>query len=217
MNPPPDPDRERVLRRRHKHERQAVVFGLLIASLAVGGLGAVAVFTGGIDSPFTRPFTTRAPETTATPTPAPCPPDGTLPVAYGQVQVTVLNATTRAGLAAQTAAALTARGFVVLGTGNSPSPVPGVARISFGAAGVGAAYTLAAHLEGARLVLDARADGTVDLAVGSEFASLLDPAVIVLDPAAPLAGQEGCLPLDEALAAIAPPPTPSATTPPPAG
>jgi LytR cell envelope-related transcriptional attenuator len=195
---PTDLDRERVLRRRHKRERQAVVFGLLIAALAVGALGAVAVFTGGIESPFSRPFTTRAPEADEVVAPPPCPPDGTLPVPYAQVQVTVLNATTRAGLAGQTAESLTARGFAVLGTGNSPSSVPGTARISFGPAGVGPAYTLAAHLEGVRLVLDSRADATVDLAVGSEFVSLLDPGIVPLAPDAPLVGQEGCVPLEQA-------------------
>ena len=179
------------------------MFGVLIASLAVAGLGAVAVFTGGIDSPFDRPFTTRAPSTAAAAVPPPCPPDGTLPVAYGQVQVQVLNATDRAGLAADTAAALTARGFAIVGTGNSPSPVLGVARISFGAAGVPAAYTLAAHLPGVSLVLDNRQDATVDLAVGSDFIGLLDPGVVALDPNAPLVGQPGCLPLDQAQAAAA--------------
>ncbi len=62
MSAPPDRDRERVLRRRHRRERQAVVFGLLIAALAVGALGAIAIFTGGIEAPFSRPFTTRAPD-----------------------------------------------------------------------------------------------------------------------------------------------------------
>ena len=38
------------------HERQAVVFGLLIAALAVVGLGALAVYTGAIDAPFDRPL-----------------------------------------------------------------------------------------------------------------------------------------------------------------
>lgn len=217
MTAPLDPDRARALRRRHKRERQAVVFGLLLAGLSVGALGSVAVFTGGIESPFSRPFTTRAPAATERPDPPPCPPEGTLPVPYGSVQVTVLNATTRAGLAGRTAEALTARGFVVLGTGNSPSAVPGVARISFGAAGVGAAYTLAAHLETVRLVLDSRADATLDLAVGDEFVSLLDPAAVTLDPAAPLAGQDGCIPLEEAQAAIRPAPSPSATEPPAEG
>jgi len=204
VSAPPDLDRDRTLRRRHRHERQAVVFGLLIAALAVGALGAIAVFTGGIEAPFDRPFTTRAPEAGETVSPPPCPPDGTLPVAYGQVQVTVLNATTRAGLAAQTAEALTGRGFAVLGAGNSPAAVPGIARISFGAAGVASAYTLAAHVEGARLLLDARPDATVDLAVGSEFVGLLDPGLIPLDPNAPLVGQEGCLPLDQAQVGSAP-------------
>jgi hypothetical protein len=203
-------DHERALRRRHKHERQAVVFGVLIAALAVAGLSAVAIFTGGIEAPFSRPFTTRAPSAAPSVVPPPCPPDGTLPVAYAQVQVQVLNATDRSGLAADTAAALTARGFSVVGTGNSPSPVMGVARVSFGAAGVPAAYTLAAHVQGAVLVLDNRQDATVDLAVGSEWVSLLDPAVVVLDPAAPLVGQPGCLPLDQAQSAAAVPATPAA-------
>jgi hypothetical protein len=203
----PDLERDRVLRRRHRRERQAVVFGLLVAGLAVGALGAVAVFTGGIDAPFSRPFTTRAPDPAESVAAPPCPPDGTLPAAYGSVQVNVLNATNRAGLAAATAQSLTARGFVVLATGNSPSPVPGVARISFGASGVAAAYTLAAHVEGARLLLDNRPDGTVDLAVGEEFVTLLDPGVIPLDPNAPLVGQEGCVPLDQAQVGVAPAPT----------
>jgi hypothetical protein len=206
VSAPADLERERVLRRRHRRERQAVVFGLLIAGLAVGALGAVAVFTGGIDAPFSRPFTTRAPDPVESAAPPPCPPDGTLPVAYGSVQVNVLNATNRAGLAAATAESLTARGFVVLATGNSPSPVPGVARINFGAAGVAAAYTLAAHVEGARLLLDNRPDATVDLAVGEEFVTLLDPTVVTLDPNAPLAGVEGCVPLDQAQVGVAPPP-----------
>ena len=206
MSAPGVTDRERALRRRHKHERQAVIFGLLIAALAVTGLGAVAVFTGGIDAPFSRPFTTRAPAAAPSVVPPPCPPDGTLPVAYGQVQVRVLNATDRVGLAADTATALTTRGFGVVGTGNSPSPVVGTARLSFGAAGVPAAYTLAAHVPGATLVLDNRQDATVDLAVGSEWVSLVDPSGVVLDPNAPLVGQAGCLPLDQAQAAAAAPP-----------
>jgi hypothetical protein len=199
-------DRERALRRRHKHERQAVVFGVLVAALIVAGLGGVAIFTGGIDGPFSRPFTTKDPTPVASAVPPPCPPDGTLPVAYGQVQVRVLNATDRVGLAADTATALTTRGFGIVGTGNSPSPVVGTARLSFGAAGVPAAYTLAAHVPGATLVLDNRQDATVDLAVGSEWVSLVDPSGVVLDPNAPLVGQAGCLPLDQAQAAAAAPP-----------
>ncbi|MEK8227446.1 hypothetical protein NKG05_17085 [Oerskovia sp. M15] len=35
------------------HERQAVVFGLLVAFLAITGIGALAVYTGAVDAPST--------------------------------------------------------------------------------------------------------------------------------------------------------------------
>ena len=47
-----DADRARALRRRHMRERQAVVFGVLLAALAVIGLGAAAVYTGSLSLPF---------------------------------------------------------------------------------------------------------------------------------------------------------------------
>ncbi|NMR18644.1 LytR C-terminal domain-containing protein [Cellulomonas fimi] len=197
-------DRERTLRRRHLHERQAVIFGILIAGLAVAALGGIAVYTDAIPSPISRDFTTKAADEGPTGPPPPCPPDGTLPVPYQNVQVNVLNGTDRAGLAGDVAAGLAARGFGVLGTGNAPASVAGVARIGFGAAGVGAAYTLAAHLEGVVLTLDGRPDATVDLALGAQFIELTDPAQITLDPAVPLTGVEGCVPLEEAVPAPAP-------------
>jgi hypothetical protein len=46
-----DPDRARTLRRRHMHERQAVIFGVLLAGLALAGLGAAAVYTGTLAVP----------------------------------------------------------------------------------------------------------------------------------------------------------------------
>ncbi|QTE31641.1 LytR C-terminal domain-containing protein [Pengzhenrongella sicca] len=197
-------DRDRALRRRHRRERQAVLFGGLVAGLAVAALGGIAVFTGAVGSPFSRGFSTAEPDPESSVAAAPCPPEGTLPVAYGSVQVNVLNGTSRAGLATETSTALTERGFVVLGTGNSPTSVSGTARISFGAAGIGAAYTLAAQLDGPVLVLDAREDATVDLAVGADYLNLLDPAAVVLDPAAPLTGSANCIALSDAVPAPAP-------------
>ncbi|WP_407345408.1 LytR C-terminal domain-containing protein [Pengzhenrongella phosphoraccumulans] len=198
MNAPQGPERARQLRRRHRHERQAALFGVLIAALAVAALGAFAVFTDAIPAPFARDFTTASPEPGSVSAPAPCPPEGTLPVAYPSVSVNVLNATRRGGLATETANALATRGFTILSTGNATTSMTGVARIGFGAAGVGAAYTLAAQIEGATLVLDARADATVDLVVGTKFGALLDVSAITLDPAAPLTGSKGCVALADA-------------------
>ncbi|WP_129337665.1 LytR C-terminal domain-containing protein [Cellulomonas endophytica] len=206
--PAPAPDRARQLRRRHRHERQAVVFGVLLAVLAVAGLGSAAVYTGALSMSFLdRPFSTPSAAPTEAAAAVACPPQGALPVPYGQIQVNVYNGTGRAGLAAATAAELAGRGFAVASTGNSDS-YAGTARVTAGASGVAAAYTLAAQVQDAVVVLDARADATVDLALGGAFGALVDPAAITLVADQPLVGPEGCVPLEEVLAGAAP------TTPP---
>ena len=197
-------DRGRQLRRRHMHERQAVIFGVLLAILALSGLGAAAMFTGSLDLPgFAREFK-AAPSPTASQAPYPCPPAGALPVAYGQITIKVYNATTRVGLAGATAASLAERGFVIASAENAPVTYDGRARIIFGTPGVAQAYTLAAHIDGAVLVLDARQDTTVDLALGGEFAELNPADTVTLDPGAPLVAPAGCTPFDEAVAPAAP-------------
>lgn len=203
----------RALRRRHQHERQAMVYGSLVAGLAVVALGAAAVYSGSISAPFLdRPFVTVSPSEPASSLPdPPCPPDGTLPVAYNAISVVVLNGSDRAGLAGQTAEALTARGFVVASTGNYTGTTTAGAQLVFGEAGLASAYSLAAQLESPVLVLDTRADATVDLVLGEAFSGLVDPTTIVLDPAAPLVGVEGCVPLEQAREDAIPGPTPTPT------
>lgn len=204
----PAPDRQQQLRRRHQHERQAVVFGTLVAAMALAGLGAAAVYSNALDVPFLdRAFSTPPPEASDEPAPPPCPPEGTLPVAYAQIQVQVLNGAGQQGLAGTVATDLTNRGFGVSGAGNYPASYAGVAQISFGQSGLASAYTLAAHVDGAVLVLDQRADAGVDIVLGQSFTTLLDPTTVVLDPAAPLVGPAGCVPLDEAIVDAAPAPT----------
>jgi hypothetical protein len=204
------PERQRALRRRHKHERQAVVFGTLVALLLLAGLTSAAVYTGALDLPFLdKEFTTPPAEATTDLPDPPCPPDGTLPVAYNAIQVSVLNGSGESGLAGQTATSLTERGFAVLGTGNYPVPLAVPAQISFGQAGLASAYTLAAHLDRPVLLLDTRADASVDLALGTGYTGLLDPASIVLDPAVALTPAPGCVPLALALADAVAPPAPA--------
>jgi hypothetical protein len=192
------------------HERQAVIFGVLLAALALAGLGAAAMFTGSLNLPvFARDFEVE-PTATASQDPYPCPPAGSMPVAANQITVKVFNASTRVGLAGATAASLTERGFIVASAENAAVTYDGKARIIFGVAGVAQAYTLAAHIDGAVLVKDARADASVDLALGAEFAGLNPTDAIVLDPAVPLVAPPGCTPFDEVL-------EPAATEPPAAG
>ncbi|GIG21305.1 hypothetical protein Cch01nite_20290 [Cellulomonas chitinilytica] len=204
-----DQDRGRALRRRHMHERQAVIFGVLLAGLAVAGLGAAAVYTGSLDLPVIgRGFSTAPASPTAANAVGPCPPEGALPVPYDQVTVNVYNATTRVRLAAATAEVLGERGFHV-GTTQNGSAYSGVALISFGPGGVAQAYTLAAQIEGATLLLVNKdpADPSVDLALGSDYAELKPAETVLLDPAVPFTPPPGCTPLSEATPVAQPTPT----------
>jgi hypothetical protein len=206
-------DRARALRRRHQQERQAVVFGSLVAGLAVAGLAAVAIYTKAIDPSFlNRPFFSPSPTAAGPALPSPpCPPDGTMPVSYDSVSVTVMNSSDRAGLAGQTADTLAQRGFTIASKGNYPTPIDVPAEVLFGEAGLPAAYTLAAQIQGVSLVLDTRTDDSVELVLGPTFVRVLPAADVTLDPEAPLVGVPGCVALDTARAHAVPGPEPSPT------
>lgn len=183
--------RRRVVRRRHLHERQAVIFGSLITALVVAALMGLAVWFGVIPAPFSVPFATVAPSSDAAA--QPCPPSAALPVPYDQITVNVYNATTRSGLAATTASELVARGIVVATTANDPNGrFEGTALVRAGIPGLAQAYTVAAIFPGAVVVLDVRQDASVDVSLGSEFDVMRTPEEATLDPAAPIAAPEGC-------------------------
>ena len=194
------PQQQRALRRRHKHERQALIFGSLIAGLSLAGLGAAAVYTGAMDGAFLdREFTTQTPDVGAAVRPAPCPPEGAVSVAYASIQIHVLNSTSRAGLAGNTAEALAARGFVQIDTGNFQAPFEGTARIQFGVEGLAAAYTLASTIPDPVLLLDTREDASVDLVLGTKWDKMTPREEVTLTLGSPLVGVPGCVPLEEAL------------------
>ena len=208
--------RKRKLRRRHKRERQAVIFGGVLAGLATVGLGAAAIWTGGMESPFAREFTTIEPSPTADVNAPPCVPEGTLPVPYGDIAVRVYNATARPGLAGSAADLLGQRGFVIESTGNYGLRLRSAARIGFGAQGVAKAYTLAAHLPTSELVYDARTNDAIDLALGTGYDDLVALDLVPLAADEPMTGVPGCVPLADAVPAPAPTPT-SAAEPAPEG
>ncbi len=190
--------RKRKLRRRHKRERQAVIFGGVLAGLAAVGLGAAAIWTGSMDGPFERDFTTASASPSATTAAVPCVPADTLPVAYDSITINVFNATARPGLAGSVADLLGQRGFGIGDTDNYPLKLRSVARIGFGAQGIADAYTLAAHVSGATLSYDERTDGSIDLAVGSGFTELVALDLVPLAADEPLKPVAGCVPLSEA-------------------
>jgi hypothetical protein len=185
--------RRRAVRRRHLHERQAVIFGTLITALAAAALLGLGVYVGAIPAPFDVPL--KSPPA-ADGTTTPCPPDGALPVAYGDITVNVYNGTRRSGLASSTAQELAARGLVIGEQANDPrGRYDGATLVRTGPAGIPAAYTVAAIFPGAVVVLDSRADATVDVTLGAVYQAMLPADRARLDPAVPLVAPEDCVPV----------------------
>lgn len=197
-SPAPDPVRE--TRRKREHERQAVVFGLLIAFLLLVGLAAAAMYSGAFSSPFSRPIYTPVAEA---PQPEPClpqvkgQPDGALPVPYSKVKVRVYNAADGSSpLASANEDELSDRGFDIVDTGNWLEKL-GQSEVRFGTKGITRAYTLAAQYPDVRLVLDDRKGATVDLLVGEEYSPPLSQDDVLLDAETPMKDVEGCVPASE--------------------
>jgi hypothetical protein len=189
--PEDDAVKRRALRRRHLHERQAVIFGTLITALAAAGLLGLGVWFGAIPTPFDVPFHTASPSQPFVA--QPCPPADATPVAYEDITVTVYNGTTRVGLAADTASELSARGLGIAGTDNDPEGAySGFTLVRAGTPGLAQAYTVAAIFPGAVVSLDDREDSTIDVTLGSEYDGMSTPEEAALDPETPLAAPEGC-------------------------
>ncbi|MFH9106100.1 LytR C-terminal domain-containing protein [Streptomyces albus] len=99
--------------------------------------------------------------------------------APGTITVNVLNATSRTGLAKDTAEALEKRGFRIGEVANAPAPLDGKVKgngLVIGGPGTATASrlsVLAAQLDGARIRHDAHRDGKdLDLVLGKSFTKL---------------------------------------------
>jgi len=95
----------------------------------------------------------------------------------GAVTINVYNATNRDGLAASVAKSLRGQGFKVHKIANDPlgKQIAGVGEVRHGQQGRAGAKLTALRLPGARVVLDERADDTVDLVLGNTFSALRTP------------------------------------------
>lgn len=169
---------------------------MLIAFLAVAGLGALAVYTGALALPNQPDFIASESKDVTVTQQSACVPEETLPLPYVDVHVTVLNGSKRGGLAGTVSKLLTERGFSVDGTGND-SRGPTRPLISFGDDGIAHAYTLLAHYPDAQLVLDARTDSSVDLTVPESFVELEPEDAITLNLETPLVSVAGCVDADQ--------------------
>ncbi len=212
MTTPTDADRAGSVRRRHLRERQAAVFGLLIAVLAFVGLGSAAIYTGAVSAPFSRDFTTSDPNAKYAGIKVPClPNDKVLPVALDKITLNIYNATDRLQLGSANRFELIKRGYapaVVRVKGNLEAEARTLLR--FGANGVAAAYTTSSWYADPVLILDDRADASVDLVLGADFVNLTPEEDGVLDPKQPLTDRRRCTKIEKITPQKAPTPSPPA-------
>jgi hypothetical protein len=142
------------------------VVGALLVLAALAAVGA------GVWWWLSREDSTAAPTPTATRTcrtPPPVTPRVIPPA--DKIEVDVANGTDRSGLAIETSDALSDRGFVVVGIGNTERPVKeGVALVRYAASRYAEAIRVASYVPGSQLVAVPKLKGgAVELWLGPDF------------------------------------------------
>ncbi|WP_329456698.1 LytR C-terminal domain-containing protein [Streptomyces sp. NBC_01497] len=159
-------------RMRRPRRRGRAAFAVVVAVVVLGLVGwgtqqLIHVFSGDADKAVAAKKPDCKPATT---------PVKTLPKP-GQITVNVYNATTRSGLAQQTANELKKRGFLIGKVGNASAAydkkVPGAAVLVGGPGSASGTFSvLGTQLKGAAPKTDTRTGKDVDLVIGTAFKAL---------------------------------------------
>ncbi|MFT2017270.1 LytR C-terminal domain-containing protein [Streptomyces sp. 796.1] len=170
---------DRYPRMRRPKNRHRIVFAAIGSALSLGLVGwgtlqLIDVFTGGGGTAHASEDK-RACAAEGTPSPSAKP----LPKPAA-ITVNVYNATTRSGLAKDTADALRKRGFKVGKVGNAPSAYDKKVKsagvlLGSKTASNGGAAVLGTHVAGAQTKTDARRGPDVDLIIGDAYRKLAAP------------------------------------------
>ncbi|MDN4475261.1 LytR C-terminal domain-containing protein [Demequina sp. SYSU T00192] len=191
------PDARRAQVRRHRRERQIIVFGVLLIAITFAGVFAAGVYKGDVEGPFSQAFVTPQGAFDSDITLV-CPPSNSTPMRHSNVGVRILNGTDTNGLAGSVADDLDGRNYVVVSTENWGRTYTDYVRLYFGADGVRQAYTVALNFDGeVDMVLDNREGTLVDIVLGEGFAETGDLRSTLapeLDPDAVLSANAQCLP-----------------------
>ncbi|APX32942.1 hypothetical protein BH708_09690 [Brachybacterium sp. P6-10-X1] len=178
---------QRVRRTRRLRATQLAFFSVLAIILV--GIGAYAV--GEFREPVAEPGVIAPKGDDAAPSELTCPESGAVPLDPAEVTVTVLNGTSRSGLAGETSEQLGQRGYTVGDPGNTRS-ASGPATIVYGPSGYLAAQSVLAQLPEATLSMDDREDATVSLLLGRGFDGLAEESDATAALEEPVAMPEGC-------------------------
>ncbi len=179
---------QRLRRTRRIRATQLTIFSILAVALI--GIGVYAV--GELREPVAEPGVIAPKSFGPDPIALTCPEPGAVPLPPAEVTVTVLNGTTRGGLAGEVSEDLAARGFTLEEAGNTRK-ASGPATIVHGPEGYLAAQSLRVQVQGSQLRLDDAREGTaVDLLIGDGFTGLEDESVAATALEQPVEMPEGC-------------------------
>ncbi len=182
----------RLRRTRRVRAVQLVIFSLLVVGLIAVGVYAVGELRRPLEEPgeiAAKSFGPSAAEMT-------CPEEGAVPLPPKEVEVTVLNGTSRSGLAGSTSDALAERGYV-LGKAGNTGKAAGPVTIVYGPDGYLAAQSVSAQFATGEvtpaLKLEASKEGTaVTVMLGDGFKDLAGKDAAADTLAQPVPVPEGC-------------------------
>lgn len=189
--------KKRASVRRHRRERQILVFGLILVGMGLAGVFFASVYRGDVEGPFSEAFVTPA-SAFETEVNDACPPSGALPLPATEIALRVMNSTDTAGLAGTAATDLRGRGFVVTDASNWNRSFDGAVRIYYGELGLVQAYTLATYFTESEIILDTRDSPVLDLILGDDYSAdtLLPQDAPELNPETPLPRPQQCVPVE---------------------
>ncbi|MFJ4264091.1 LytR C-terminal domain-containing protein [Paenarthrobacter nicotinovorans] len=150
-----------------------IVLVLLLGVIAAGAVGAWAIMNGVIKVPTA--IASKAPSSL-------CPSATFDYVPNEAVQLNVLNATSRSGLAATVADQFTARGYKVASVGNSDTAYSGIGVVVSGVKGQAAAFNIQRNLAGTDYFQDNREDESVDVIITPGYEGLVEPQLVDQTP-----------------------------------
>ncbi len=166
---------------------QLAIFSVL--ALFLIGIGAYAVSE--FREPVAEPGEIVPKSFGENPAELTCPEPGAVPLPPAEVTVTVLNGTSRGGLAGEVTGQFSERGFMVGDAGNTRNATA-AATIVHGPSGYLAAQSVHVHVPGATLRMDEREGAEVSLLLGDEFSGLEKEATAAAGLEKAVEIPEGC-------------------------